>query len=96
MIASIFIDALQALGRHNGWQQSSRVVVLLLLYAANMLNVCCGQTACCNEPAPIVHMAGISEHIHQSGHPFLLGLCTCPAKMQSPWAGESGQTAQGA
>ncbi len=28
----------------------------------------------CNDHAPIAYMAGISEHIHQSGHPFPLGL----------------------
>ncbi len=30
----------------------------------------------CTDPAPIAYMAGISEHIHQSGHHFPLGLYT--------------------
>ncbi len=28
----------------------------------------------CNDPAPIAYIAGLSEHIHQSGHPLPLGL----------------------
>ncbi len=38
------------------------------------------QVSPCNDPAPTAYMAGISQHIHQSGHPFPLGLYSPPHK----------------